>query len=338
MPTLRVLAALLLTLAALASGCGEERQARRAGNFQALRLRRDVPRHARLGTNDIELVHVPAGALPDHRRYPRAAEEVLGATMRLARRAGSLLQDGHIDRHPLAPEAGATTLEAGELGLLAPLVGLPPEAAAGSVLRVQDGPGPLRLAAVSPPGPEARDALLAASETTMLEWARRGPRFPVQFLALVEGPFWIASRELPAGHSLGPGDLVPHSVPPSLAPPGAILSQDAGIGRQLRTAVLEGEVVTGSMLAAPAPLAEASALYVPGLYPDWLHPGATALYMRAGSRGPPVEVEVLDMDRAALGAPVPLTVRPLPGEAWPGAVARTAGEGGQRRWVLLLAR
>lgn len=355
----RAAARLLVAVALLAAGCGEARRPRRAGNFQAVRLRRDVPRHARLGAADLEVVHVPSGSVPDHRRYPRGEDEVLGTTLRLARPAGTLLQDAHLDLHPMAPESGAATLEPGELGLLAPLRGLPPEVEAGAVLRVEGAPVLLRLAAVSPPGPGVRDALLAGPRTPVLDWARQGAAFPVEVVAVVDclaeacprparepartrppgkGPFLVAARDLTAGHTLEEADLSRFHMPPSLLPAGALAADEPWVGQQVRAEVVEGEVVTRALLAAPTGRAETTTLYVPGLHPDWLHPGATALYLRATPGADPVEVEVLDMDRAGLGAPVPLTVRPLPGEAWPQAGRRNPGEGGRRRWSLLLQR
>lgn len=54
--------------------------------------------------------------------------------------------------------------------------------------------------------------------------------------------------ELPVGHVLRTGDLLPLSVPEHPLPPGTITDAQAVVGRSLRVAVFPGEVLRGEYL------------------------------------------------------------------------------------------
>jgi Flp pilus assembly protein CpaB len=58
----------------------------------------------------------------------------------------------------------------------------------------------------------------------------------------------VATRDLPAGHVLVGGDATARQVPAALAPPGALAA--VPVGRTVRIAVLDGEVLVGRRLSA----------------------------------------------------------------------------------------
>lgn len=358
-----LLAAALLSLGLL--GCGTPRAPRPAGDYQALRLRRDVPPQGRLTREDVELVAVKAGSLPRPEARPRSIEEVLGAAVRTQQRAGVFLLDELLDHHPISPEAGASELWQGELGLVAEIEALPWEAQPGQFLKVSEIPFPVRLARVSPPSREKRQILLGAPEEAFLKALHDIPRYPLQYQetvdcareachrevlpvppAIREGDsqeVHVVTRELETGHRLVAEDLVPQRIPSRLLPAEAVPSVKLVVGATTTQPLFPGEVLREELLTKQESPPEGVELFVPGLYPDWLHPGGRAYFLRAHAEGAPTAMDVLDMDRAPLGSPIPVLARPRLGLDWPRVHrgkkhTHDHGESGHEAWVMVLRR
>jgi hypothetical protein len=311
------------------------------------------------------LIPIAVDGLPRSEAYPRSIEEVLGAAVKTQRRAGSFLLDEHLSHHPISPEAGAATLLQGELGMVAGIEGLPWEIQTGSYLRVGDIPFPLRLARVSPPSPEERQALLAGPAKAMLEALHDIPRTPLQFVGTVDcsqqdchreilpdrteakagesQEVHVLIRDLAAGEVLQAKDTRPFRLVSSLLPQGFVPSIQVVTGAMAIQDLVPGEILVEDHLSRRALTAEPVKLYVPGLYPDWLHPGGRAYFLRAHAEAPPTPMDVLDMDRAPLGSPIPVECRPIRGLDWP-KVHRGKGhkhdhgESGHEAWICILKR
>jgi len=73
----------------------------------------------------------------------------------------------------------------------------------------------------------------------------------------------VATRSLPAGHRLAPGDVAVRPWPVGLLPPGALDDVAAADGRVVAAPMLEGEVVVGERLA-PGGLSAVAALVPEG--------------------------------------------------------------------------
>ncbi|MCU6479771.1 SAF domain-containing protein [Arthrobacter sp. A2-55] len=58
----------------------------------------------------------------------------------------------------------------------------------------------------------------------------------------------VAARDLPAGHSLGPADLVAAAVSPSMVPDGVLHTGMAWLGRQMSGPARRGQVMTDASL------------------------------------------------------------------------------------------
>lgn len=358
MSTARTL--VLLSLALAVAGCGRTVVPRVEGDYTAIRVTQPLPTHARIRAEDVELVKVPSGALPAHASRPRSIEEVLDASVRRPLPPGLVLQDGHLDLETLAPPAGAGSLRAGERGLVAPVKGLGRSIGAGACLRLHGLARPMRLAAVSPPGPGIRSALLADDARAVLDLVRPGLAFPLELSELVpdcpETPptvppppgTWrekivIAARDVPRGRVLGADDVDAAEVPAGLLPHGTLRNPSAAKGRLALHPLVAGQPLILSDLGPSERTGDETTLYVPGLHPDWVHPGGVVEYLRAGQSGDPTPLLVVDVERSLSDAPTPLKVRPLPGVAWPRATHDRSkphehGESDQLRWVLLLRR
>lgn len=363
---LRRAACLLVALLVLgAAGCGRPRAPRPPGPFQALRLRRDVPAHGHLTPRDVELVPVADEGLPRTQAYPRSIEEVLGAAVRTQRRAGTLLLDEHLEHHPLAPEPGAASLLQGELGMMVPILDLPWEAEVGQFVEIAGFDFPLRLAAASPPSRDERQALLAAPYEVLHPALRDLPTLPIQYLRTAfcgeggchqEAPGFqpadprgeprevhVLARDVPAGKVLETEDLRPFRVAASLLPEAPVPSSRVVTGQVATQTLVPGEILLEEHLTTQTEPAEAVKLYVRGLYPDWVHPGGRFRILRPHIEFPPTPLDVLDMDRAPLGAPIPVECRPVYGYEWPKAPRKRThthkhGESGHEAWLPVVQR
>jgi flagella basal body P-ring formation protein FlgA len=330
------------------------------GNYTAVRVVRPLPTHARIQADDVALVEVSAGALPAHETRPRAVEEVLDAAVRRPLPAGLVIQDELLDLETLAPPAAAAALAPGERGLVAPVRGLGREVEVGTCLRFQGLALSLRLAAVSPPGPKVRSALLAGRAAALLEQVRPGVSFPLDPAgpasdcaeppATVPPPpgTWrekvvVAARAIPRGRVLGADDVDTTEIPAGLLPHGALKNANAVKGQLTLHPLVAGQPLVVGDLGPSERTGDETTLYVPGLHPDWVHPGGVVEYLRAGQPNVPTPLLVVDIERSLSDAPTPLKVRPLPGVSWP----RTShdrtqphqhGESDQLRWVLMLRR
>lgn len=350
----------LLAAALLVAGCGRAVQPRNEGAYTAVRVVRALPAHARIQAEDVALVEVAAGALPAHESRPRSVAEVLDASVRRPLPAGIVLQDGMLDHEILAPPAGAAALHPGERGLVAPVRGLGREVGAGACLRLAGLDIPLRLAAVSPPGPEIRSALLAGAADTILALARPGlhlPLEPTDLAAACPGApplppppagTWtrkvvVAARPVARGQILGADDVDVAEVPVGLLPEGTLEDPGRARGQQTLHPLVAGQPLVDADLGPGGRTGDETTLYVPGLHPDWAHPGGIVEYLRADQEGPPTPLLVMDVERSLSDAPTPLKVRPLPGVAWPRVKKdpdkpHLHGESDELHWVLLLRR
>jgi hypothetical protein len=253
----------------------------------------------------------------------------------------------------------------GELGLVASIKGLPWKIKVGDYLQVVGFSFPLRLAAASPPSRDTRQVLLAAPEAKMLERLYDIPRFPLQFSRLTNcskenchrasPPFQAEntsqeSREVhvlagavAAGAKLTAKDTLPFRVAANLLPRGFVASNKIVTGSTAIQDLVPGEILLAENITDSQKVEDPVRLYVPGLYPDWLHPGGRAYFLRAHAEANPTPLEVLDMDRAPLGSPIPVDCRPLRGLTWPRVhrgkkPTHEHGESGHENWVLILKR
>lgn len=103
-----------------------------------------------------------------------------------------------------------------------------------------------------------------------LRWLERNRRLAVALLLCIAAGITVqqltpapaftvsafaAARDLPAGETLGPGDLTLLSVPHDLVPSGSYGSNDSPHGKQLAVALRKGQLLSDSQLLGPGLLA-----------------------------------------------------------------------------------
>jgi len=91
----------------------------------------------------------------------------------------------------------------------------------------------------------------------------------------------VASRDLPAGLTLGAGDLAQRTIPRDLLPQGALRPGAAILGRNITSAARQGEVLTDVRILAPGLLAGSGGLVVA---PVRIADAGTVALLRAGDR------------------------------------------------------